>query len=898
MNRKLTMMSAALLLASSVGFAESYSPGNRWNNLPSPNYGYSVCYPVDLSEELSASQTIFSADELAGLAPVTASNGATTVSTISAVSFPIGLEMSYAMEGAAEFKVYLREYDDVTFPKVGANMQWLSYMDEGVSGSYELNGADDDFMEAAMSGEPYILTVNLDEALEYHGNSLVLTVLCTNSLEDMYGMDWYAGSYYINPNMGVSRTRSGNTDSHNLTGNLKNSSAQVPVVNFTYTPVTKEPESAETFGEPTTYLVGPYNSASTGSESAGTILPADLSYTNSFSQALYSPAELSGLYSNGADGLNTAEIESLTFKMDMGYDYYSGQSSFKVYIQNVEESALPVMNGKTQWMAVDESIFGTFTTEEYEFEELFEEMEFTVNFNEKLRYAGNGLLVTFVTESTLEGMGGGAPLGLTFNGSGKQSAVKSSYSAVGLQTGDASNVSRELPVLKLGIIPVHTQSATIPVMLENVVPAVSRVTVDPTLSGLDKVEEANAISLSFDVVDQAAAGSYDIYMGNNKLGTITGTHGVISLLSLPANDLLLGVAPAGQKVSEGGSISTIAKADFDALFPAPEVTVGSTAMHATYKVHDDKSDIEAIASFNFSTTVPVVRMKGTPTNAQTKVVTSSMNWDLPESFGSYLPTGAYDDYAANEGRISYYKADLVNSYINLGEIESPATANMTVGFYAAYPVIVQTSPLLGDALPEEGDYNITSATGRSLQSVNRDYDNGSSYSYGRNQCTAVFNVDADTEFTFVAEYPERFTYKENSRSNALEFYAPEGHTIHYSFTPAEAPAEPMRLAAEEDELPSFEWTSTDSNIWSHDLANAGVLTVRTVNADSEQVAAKQFAISADGKVKEQDISTGVDAIEAVAGEAQYFNLQGVRVAEPESGIYIRIYNGKSEKVMK
>lgn len=44
-------------------------------------------------------------------------------------------------------------------------------------------------------------------------------------------------------------------------------------------------------------------------------------------------------------------------------------------------------------------------------------------------------------------------------------------------------------------------------------------------------------------------------------------------------------------------------------------------------------------------------------------------------------------------------------------------------------------------------------------------------------------------------------------------------------------------------------------------------------------------------------STAVAAIESEQGEAQFFNLQGVRVANPEKGLYIRIQNGKATKVL-
>lgn len=41
---------------------------------------------------------------------------------------------------------------------------------------------------------------------------------------------------------------------------------------------------------------------------------------------------------------------------------------------------------------------------------------------------------------------------------------------------------------------------------------------------------------------------------------------------------------------------------------------------------------------------------------------------------------------------------------------------------------------------------------------------------------------------------------------------------------------------------------------------------------------------------------GVDAIEAASGEAEYYSLQGVRVDNPENGMFIRVQNGKGSKV--
>ena len=46
-----------------------------------------------------------------------------------------------------------------------------------------------------------------------------------------------------------------------------------------------------------------------------------------------------------------------------------------------------------------------------------------------------------------------------------------------------------------------------------------------------------------------------------------------------------------------------------------------------------------------------------------------------------------------------------------------------------------------------------------------------------------------------------------------------------------------------------------------------------------------------------DEYSGVDEITVAEGEAQYYNMQGVRVANPENGMFIRVQNGKAQKVV-
>lgn len=44
-------------------------------------------------------------------------------------------------------------------------------------------------------------------------------------------------------------------------------------------------------------------------------------------------------------------------------------------------------------------------------------------------------------------------------------------------------------------------------------------------------------------------------------------------------------------------------------------------------------------------------------------------------------------------------------------------------------------------------------------------------------------------------------------------------------------------------------------------------------------------------------ATGVNEIEAVNGEARYYNLQGAAVENPENGIFVKVLNGKATKVV-
>ena len=61
----------------------------------------------------------------------------------------------------------------------------------------------------------------------------------------------------------------------------------------------------------------------------------------------------------------------------------------------------------------------------------------------------------------------------------------------------------------------------------------------------------------------------------------------------------------------------------------------------------------------------------------------------------------------------------------------------------------------------------------------------------------------------------------------------------------------------------------------------------------------KFTVDFDKQTVSVTMTSGVDSIEVENdGEAVYFNLQGVRVDNPENGIFVRVANGKAVKVVK
>ncbi len=889
-----TLLAAACTLALSAS-AATFTPGHQSWPPTDDSYDSGTSITLfDFGYSQSSSQNIYSSTELAGLPYEVHADGSKTVSLITSIEMPYYVVQAYNMDGEANITAYLSKYDDASFPLDGAASQWIDYQsDDVVSGTVTIDAYDEGIADA-MFGGLVTVKLNLDTPYEYLGGGLLLTIKAENSLADSGEFDWFGGTYSYRGSSHCSGIQHGSLD---MSGNIPSIglSNSLPIINFTYE--TKEvaaPAGEETVGDPAVFEVGDYDGCSaTDSNSPNAYLPVTGDhYDYSYAQVIYTPNELKGLYTVG-ENIVKADITDLTFKMaNTSYDMFSGSFNGKVYIQKYDAPTFPIVDNKPQWIAYDSTVEGTFETEEFDmYGDIPEDIEVTATFNQALRYEGGSLLVTFVADcSGIEGLYDGSLEQYLFQVNENQSAVTASDSkALDNLSGVAENVSKWVPVLKLGYKPVTVASAVKPVLFENVELALNKVTVDS--------KKYNNLAISFDLVNAEADGKYDITLGNSAVGTVTGNHGVINFVAVPKSDLVLSVKPQAEG-GLGGSF-TVEAAAVDALFPAPQVEVVDKAAYAEYSVWENpghnnttpttSTGVQLVAKFKFTADAPVATMKGTATTNQAKMVTGRLE---PSCFADFTPAADYSDYEANAGCISYYldNANEFKATVSKGELVTPAAKSLDVEFSINYPVLSnKTAPVLSSAVITE----LASMTGYESKDVAKDYDNGDSW--GKKKCSAKFDFAAgDPEIVVEVSHVDKLYMHEDKANKEIVFYAPGDHKIHYNWAPdpdfqAEyAPARVKALAEQE-----IDWTEHDSNIYAHSTEVPGALVVKHVDADGNDGETVSYVIDGDGN------TTGIEAV-AVDNEAapvEYFDLQGRRVASPSTGLYIIRQGTKVQKIV-
>ncbi len=128
--------------------------------------------------------------------------------------------------------------------------------------------------------------------------------------------------------------------------------------------------------------------------------------------------------------------------------------------------------------------------------------------------------------------------------------------------------------------------------------------------------------------------------------------------------------------------------------------------------------------------------------------------------------------------------------------------------------------------------------------------------------------------------------------NAIEIAvaADDDHEIYYNFTAAPAPAAPAEVRRAEEDLHAG-YTKVEDGVIS--VPQAGTLKVYSYNP-AKNLKSAPVAVSF-----KAPIVTGIENVTVdAAAEVEYFNLQGIRVANPENGVFIRRQGNDVKKVVR
>ena len=133
----------------------------------------------------------------------------------------------------------------------------------------------------------------------------------------------------------------------------------------------------------------------------------------------------------------------------------------------------------------------------------------------------------------------------------------------------------------------------------------------------------------------------------------------------------------------------------------------------------------------------------------------------------------------------------------------------------------------------------------------------------------------------------------NVNDGKLTFEVPEGIAVYYRIDPNNTPSGDDPVNAPAKAAPAT--MDNDGKVYT--------LYTGEVKLESGSHTVSYFAYDeATGlksEVKTINVSntTGIEGVAAEDGAVEWFNLQGVRVAEPQQGIYVRVANGKAAKVV-
>ncbi|MDE6287315.1 MAG: hypothetical protein K2M00_00850 [Muribaculaceae bacterium] len=759
---KKLFLASALALASLASQAETAYIGDWESTETGSTSSPGDVMPFDVARYgYGYSQLLYTKNELQDKGLYTENaDGSIAKAKIQSLTFKMELIGDY-YSGQFNSTVYIQNVPFTlgeTFPMVGGEMKWFDVdktcVGHVTSEYYNMYEGYEEIVE---------LTVQFDEEnpFIYEGGNILLTFVSEGMIEPLSGE--IILPIVFSAGQTQSGAISGDSDLSGTTGNLKNASKELLVLKIDYELMMESAEPSEVEGEPAVAHIGNWESTETGSTSSpGDVMPFDVArYGYGYSQLLYTKNELQdkGLYTENADGSVTkAKIQSLTFKMELIGDYYSGQFNSTVYIQNVPFTlgeTFPMVGGEMKWFDVDKTCVGHVTSEYYNMYEGYEEIvELTVQFDEEnpFIYEGGNILLTFVSEGMIEPLSGEIILPIVFSAGQTQSGAISGDSDLSDTTGNLKNASKELLVLQIDYTPLK---------VSGVVNKPTIIVSDPEYDVVATGDgTANNITATFTIEDKANVGTYTVSDGIAIIGTFTGSTFTVNYLPLD-KDITISVNPEGSNDAKEGR-ATIKAEDIAALFAVPtaDVVEGKQAMTASYKYDANKMSVNAAAQIHVNTTVPVANIKFSDTGA-------SLLYGSDSNFGDLIPENA-DNYnnASNLGANNYIAAFVKEGAftvpVKYGEPmfeEYTGTGNVTVAPTIEFPI----------AKVQGGGYSLTTSD------VKLDFSN--KVSQKLTNVVVKFTVSKESVAT-TRTYPTMMEVDEDDENFII--YATEGHVIKYS----------------------------------------------------------------------------------------------------------------------
>lgn len=891
--KKLILTALLALVSLLPAQALTYDVGGEWNKDHSAGYNANDINGVvfaRLNNTYSGSQVLLTADELSGITPKTTADGITRAKITSLTVKMHTVGINWAESGSLTVNAYAQNIEETAFPKINNVPQFFAYDKSDLATvSFTVNDA---LMmnDLYASDSPFELTLNFGpDGFVYEGKSILLTVFAENTIEDVGAtgdgpLSWWDGIYaYTRSGDSSAGFTDAGTPITELSGELKNKTNAIPCLLFTYEEEVEKLGPTVTEGPADVYTTVDYDSPGTGDGSSGQILPHDpYNYTNSFCQTLYTAADLKGLNKINETGENVkAKITSLTFKMLGSDGYLCGSFSSKIYIQNVDATTFPIKNGKPQWFDnYQDGSSAQFQSQEFAYEEYFEPIEFTIILDEPIIYEGGSLLITWISEGSMSD--GYRLISQVFAGDGIRSGVLSKdYTDLSNTTGDLQNKSSNLPVLKINFVPLTYgggEAKTV-VSFANVKYGVAK-------AADSKGAEANNVYVEFDLEDASDCGSYDIYLGTQQIGHMTGKHGFVNFLTASDKDQTISVKPNGGENVIAGTPLTITASDLNALFAAPEVTETiATMMYGKFDHNDKSVGLQGAAKVKVTAPAPVTAIKLGDNLLIMYKGTSSNGYN--DAFEGLIPETATSwevarDPALNNGEVSFYHngttatVNVVRHEPQINDLSGRITLKPTADYVC----------LTGATVTEDAAATASAAT----NAITVSRTSADNY-YVR------FNAETPIEFDVTMPTgAEKIVMEEDGEY--LMFYTTQGATLQYRLEPTAA-AQPGINALAEDAADSsydnsHEWTTAEKGYINLNLQeNKGnKVFVRTVDTKGNARLTAYREIKADGT------TSGVAEIEAdAAAGAEYFNLQGIRVSgELTPGIYIRRQGTTATKV--